>query len=145
MEIATIGFTKSSAKSFFDRIEGSGVPALIDVRLNNSSQLAGFAKRNDLAYLLDRLCGVTYQHEPLLAPEEHMLKAYRTKAMPWEEYATQYVALLESRKVETELQRDQFAAGVVLLCSEAEPTHCHRRLAAEYLADRWGDVSIHHL
>jgi uncharacterized protein (DUF488 family) len=145
VEIATIGFTRSSARSFFERIKRSGAATLVDVRLNNTSQLAGFAKRDDLAYFLESVCGMSYVHEPLLAPTEELLRAYRKKEMVWDEYAACFLALLKAREAEMKLASDIFVRGVVLLCSEAEPTRCHRRLAAEYLADRWGGVSINHL
>ena len=86
MEITTIGFTKHSAESFFSRLKNSGIEQLIDVRINNVSQLAGFAKRDDLRFFLDRICGASYLHQPLLAPTNELLKSYRDKEMSWVEF-----------------------------------------------------------
>jgi uncharacterized protein (DUF488 family) len=133
MEIATIGFTRSSARSFFERITGFQARTVLDVRLHNTSQLAGFAKRDDLAYLVQTICSAGYVEVPDL-----------TKQIGWDEYATAYLHLLAERRIESTLDRAAFDRGV-LLCSEATPDHCHRRIAAEYLQGRWGDVTIRHL
>lgn len=145
MEIYTIGFTKRTAASFFGALKAAGVKQLIDVRLNNSSQLAGFTKRDDLAYFLRAICAAEYCHEPLLAPTQEMLDAYKKSKGSWEEYARQFLALIAAREVERHVQRALFAVPTVLLCSEATPERCHRRLVAEYLRDRWGAVEIIHL
>jgi uncharacterized protein (DUF488 family) len=122
-----------------------GIGRLIDVRLNNTSQLAGFAKRDDLQYFLRAICGAEYLHEPLLAPTEEILDAYKKKAIDWDQYARQYRGLLHSREAENKVDRRLFEVPAVLLCSEPTAEHCHRRLAAEYLAEHWGDVRIMHL
>jgi uncharacterized protein (DUF488 family) len=145
VEIATIGFTRSTARSFFERLREAGLPTLVDVRLNNTSQLAGWAKREDLPFFLDQLCGMAYVHEPLLAPEESLLNAYRKEHLPFAQYEPIYEDLIRGRQVEEMLDRALFERGAVLLCSEATPEHCHRRLAAEYLARAWPDVTITHL
>ncbi len=145
MEIYTIGFTKRTAASFFGALKAAGVKQLIDVRLNNSSQLAGFTKRDDLAYFLRAICAADYRHEPLLAPTQEMLDTYKKSKGSWEEYARQFLALIAAREVERHIQRALFAVPTVLLCSEATPERCHRRLVAEYLRDRWGAVEIIHL
>jgi len=145
VEIYTIGFTKRTAASFFGALKAAGVKQLIDVRLNNSSQLAGFTKRDDLAYFLRAICAAEYCHEPLLAPTQEMLDAYKKSKGSWEEYARQFLALIAAREVERHIQRALFAVPTVLLCSEATPERCHRRLVAEYLRDRWGAVEIIHL
>ena len=144
MEIATIGFTRSSARSFFERIKAFQARAVLDVRLHNTSQLAGFAKRDDLAYLLEAICGAGYAEVPGLAPEAEMLKQYRARQLGWDEYASAYLRLLKERGVESTVDQGAFEGGV-LLCSEATPEHCHRRLAAEYLQGCWGGVTIRHL
>jgi uncharacterized protein (DUF488 family) len=118
---------------------------LIDVRLNNTSQLAGFAKRDDLRYFLREICNADYHHEPILAPTEEILDAYKKKRIAWEEYETRYVGLLTERVAETVVERRLFNVPAVLLCSEPTPEHCHRRLAAEYLASKWGGIEIVHL
>jgi uncharacterized protein (DUF488 family) len=145
VEIATIGFTQSSAEHFFGRLQRAGIRRLIDVRLNNISQLAGFAKRDDLAYLLGQVCGADYVHEPLLAPTAELLRAYRRKDIAWEEYADRFQELIVSRSIHTALDGRLFDRSVALLCSEALPDRCHRRLVAEFLQTRWDNVTIIHL
>jgi uncharacterized protein (DUF488 family) len=146
VEIFTIGFTKTTAENFFGRLKANRIERLLDVRLNNRSQLAGFAKRDDLAYFLRELVGAAYEHEPLLAPSQEILDAYKKKgAMPWSEYEERFFALLRQRSIETELDKGSFGPRTVLLCSEDTPDRCHRRLVAEYLAEHWGDIEIVHL
>ena len=145
MEITTIGFTKHSAESFFSRLKNSGIEQLIDVRINNVSQLAGFAKRDDLKFFLDRICGATYLHQPLLAPTNELLKAYRDKEMSWNEYEKQFLDLMHSRSIENEMSPDLFSKKTTLLCSEHTAERCHRRLVVEYLNDHWGNITITHL
>lgn len=146
MEIFTIGFTRTSAENFFNRLKDSRIERLLDVRLNNRSQLAGFAKRDDLAYFLRELVGAAYEHAPLLAPTQQILDAYKKKgAMPWKEYEDRFLALMQEREIETELRSREFERRTVLLCSEDTPKQCHRRLVVEYLAELWGDVQIVHL
>jgi uncharacterized protein (DUF488 family) len=145
IELYTIGFTGTSAANFFGRLRKAKIERLIDVRLNNVSQLAGFAKKNDLAFFLRELCDADYVHELLLAPRDEDLKAVRGGKMSWLEYEEAYAALLRERRVESTLDRALFDRRVVLLCSEARPAHCHRRVAAEYLRDAWGDLTITHL
>ena len=142
MEIHTIGFTQKSAAQFFGTLRRAGIRRLIDVRLNNTSQLAAFAKRDDLQFFLRELCNADYCHEPVLAPTEDILDAYKKKRIGWEEYETRFVDLLIERAAETVVDRSLFDVPAVLLCSEPSPKRCHRRLAAEYLAGKWGDVKI---
>ena len=145
MEIYTIGFTQKSAAEFFGILRSAAIGRLIDVRLNNTSQLAGFAKRDDLEFFLRELCAADYRHEPALAPTEEILDAYKKKQIAWEEYETRYVDLLVERSAETAVDRRLFDVPAVLLCSEPTAEHCHRRLAAEYLAGKWGEVRVVHL
>jgi uncharacterized protein (DUF488 family) len=118
---------------------------LIDVRLNNTSQLAGFAKRDDLQYFLRELCRAEYRHEPTLAPTKEILDAYKKKQLSWEQYEICFLDLLMERAAENAVDRRLFDVPAVLLCSEPSPQRCHRRLAAEYLAGKWGGVEIVHL
>lgn len=145
MEIYTIGFTQRTAASFFGALRARGIKRLIDVRLNNSSQLAGFTKREDLRYFLKELCGADYLHEPLLAPTQEILDSYKKNGAKWSEYERRFLALMNERRPETKVDRKLFNVPTVLLCSEAKPEHCHRRLVAEYLQSKWGDVDIIHL
>lgn len=145
MEIYTIGFTKRRAAAFFGALRGAGIRLLIDVRLNNSSQLAGFTKREDLPFFLQAICGAEYRHEPLLAPTQDLLDRYRKEKGGWEDYERRFLALLAERRVEAVLERGLFAVPAVLLCSETTAERCHRRLVCEYLARHWGDVRAVHL
>jgi uncharacterized protein (DUF488 family) len=145
MEIYSIGFTQKSACEFFGALKAHGIKRLLDVRLNNTSQLAGFAKQGDLAYFLGEICGMAYEHEPLLAPTQEILDAFKKQKGSWEDYSEAYLALIRSRKVESALSKKSFRKKTVLLCSETTAEHCHRRLALEYLQQRWKDVTIRHL
>jgi len=145
MEIYSIGFTKKSASGFFGTLKAHGIERLLDVRLNNTSQLAGFAKQGDLSYFLREICGASYEQEPLLAPTKEILDAFKKRKGSWDEYTEAYLSLLRSRRVETALSKASFLKKTVLLCSEATAEHCHRKLAIEYLQQHWGDVVIHHL
>ena len=140
MEIYTIGFTKKTAAEFFGALRAAGIKRLLDVRLHNTSQLAGFAKRDDLQYFLDELCGAEYVREPLLAPSEELFAAYKKAKGAWEAYERGFLELLRTREIETKLDWGLFAAPTVLLCSESTAERCHRRLVVEYLQDAWGDL-----
>ncbi len=140
MEIYTIGFTQTTAEHFFKRLADAGVKRLLDVRLNNSSQLAGFAKAKDLPYFLRELVGAAYEHEPLLAPTQDLLDEYKKRKGDWSSYESQFLALMERRRVETALAISDFHTPTALLCSEASAENCHRRLVCEYLAGRWPNV-----
>ena len=145
MEIATIGFAKHSAESFFTRLNDARIEQIVDVRLNNVSQLAGFAKRDDLRFFLQRICNASYVHELLLAPTDVILKAYRSGEMSWETYENHFLELMKTRKIEKQLSKDLFASRSALLCSEHTPEHCHRRLVVEYLEPHWGPIEVIHL
>ncbi len=144
MRLFTIGFTRKSAEAFFETLRRSGARRVVDVRLNNVSQLAGFAKRQDLAYFLREICGMNYVHLPALAPTAEMLDQYRKRKSSWPKYERKFLALMEQRRIEATVSRDVVAEGC-LLCSEDKPHHCHRRLVAEYLDRHWGGVQIEHL
>lgn len=145
MEIFTTGITQKSAAQFFETLKKAGVRQLLDIRLNNSSQLAGFAKRPDLAYFLKEICDAAYLYEPLLAPTQAMLDRYKKQKGSWAAYETEFLTLMAERKVETKINPALFATPTVLLCSEPTAEHCHRRLVAEYLQRHWGNVQITHL
>jgi uncharacterized protein (DUF488 family) len=145
MEIYTIGFTKKTAEQFFGTLKKNGIRRLLDIRLKPSSQLAGFAKAGDLRYFLRELCDIEYVPMPLLAPTKEILVAYRKKLIDWPSYETQFRALLRERKVEETLDQKLFDVPVVLLCSEPTAEQCHRRLVAEYLKERWGQIEVVHL
>ena len=136
MSLSTIGFTQKSAERFFTLLRTADVKRLVDVRINNISQLAGYAKRDDLKFFLREICGAEYVHEPLLAPDKAMLKIYRNNEISWIEYEKRFIDLMAARKIDTRFL-PQDLDGACLLCSEHLPHHCHRRLVAEYLNDRW--------
>ena len=133
MKIFTIGFTKKSARSFFTKLGTSGADRLIDVRLNNVSQLAGFSKREDLRYFSEALCGIEYE----------MFEEYKKRGGDWDQYASDFLDLMSFRKIES-IDKEKIDNSC-LLCSEDKPHHCHRRLVAEYLARKWSSVEVVHL
>jgi uncharacterized protein (DUF488 family) len=145
MEIYSIGFTKKTAEQFFGILKTAGIKRLLDVRLNNVSQLAGFAKREDLAFFLKEICEADYLHEVLLAPTQEMLDGYKKKGGCWEDYERRFLSLIAEREIETQLDRSLFAVPTALLCSEPTAEHCHRRLVLDYLSEKWGDLRITHL
>ncbi|OWK46871.1 DUF488 family protein [Fimbriiglobus ruber] len=140
----TIGFTKKSAEQFFTKLQAAGVSRVLDVRLNNRSQLAGFAKKDDLAFFLRSIAGIDYAHIPDLAPTQDMLGEYQKSSNGWAAYEVKFLDLIRSRRIE-ETVRPELLDGGCLLCSEDRPHHCHRRLVAEYLCEKWGDLEIKHL
>jgi uncharacterized protein (DUF488 family) len=145
MEIFTVGFTKKTAQEFFGLLKRNGIKRLVDVRLNNVSQLAGFTKREDLQFFLREICGAEYVHEPLLAPTQELLDAYKKEKGTWADYERKFLALMAERKIEERVSRSLFDGPAVLLCSEPTPENCHRRLVVEYLQDKWGDIQARHL
>jgi uncharacterized protein (DUF488 family) len=145
VDIYTIGFTKRTAEEFFETLRHAGVTRLIDVRLNNVSQLAGFSKRGDLGYFLSRICAAEYVHEPLLAPTRSLFDLYKKQKAPWSDYEAGFRRLMSERRVERRIPRTLLEGVPVLLCSERTADHCHRRLVCEYLDEHWGDVHAAHL
>jgi uncharacterized protein (DUF488 family) len=145
MEIYTIGFTQRSARGFFGALGEAGIRRLIDVRLKNDSQLAGFTRKRDLPFFLEHLVGAEYEHNLMLAPTDELLSSYRKRRISWSEYERSFVELIRGRHIENELDRALFRTPTVLLCSEPKPDQCHRRLVAEYLAEVWTDLKIAHL
>jgi uncharacterized protein (DUF488 family) len=144
IRLFTIGFTQKPAEAFFSRLSKAGVKRMIDIRLNNVSQLAGFAKRDDLRYFLKAIGGIDYLHMPELAPTQEIMDDFKKKKGDWSAYEKAFKLLLKKRQPEETLSKDLFDKAC-LLCSEDKPDHCHRRLVAEYLAEKWGDIKIVHL
>lgn len=145
VQVATIGFTGKSAQRFFDLLKRAQVRTVLDVRLHNTSQLAGFAKKQDLRYFLENLCSAAYVELAELAPEPALLKRYQRNELTWDGYAAAYVELIAQRRVENQLDIELFRSACVL-CSEHLPHHCHRRLALEYLNTQWSSrLRITHL
>lgn len=144
MKVFTIGFTKKNAEQFFSRLKQPGLVRLVDARLNNVSQLAGFTKKDDLRFFLRQIINIDYLHLPDLAPSQDILDDYKKNGGDWATYERKFLALMEKRRVEDKVSKDIINGGC-LLCSEPTPEHCHRRLVAEYLKSRWGDLEIVHL
>ncbi|RJL48824.1 DUF488 domain-containing protein [Pectobacterium carotovorum] len=132
MNVYTIGFTKTTAENFFKKLRTNNIRTLIDVRLNNSSQLAGFAKAKDLEFFLGELCNIKYKHILELAPTKEILKPYQNKNISWQEYEDKFMNLMAKRNIERYASSLGLENGC-LLCSEHEPHQCHRRLVLEYL------------
>lgn len=143
-QLFTIGFTKKNAEKFFTILRDAGVKRLIDVRLNNVSQLAGFAKRDDLAFFLKELCNCDYKHMPNFAPTKEILNAYKKKEIDWDEYVKRFSKLIVERKLENKITTKELS-NACFLCSEPTPEQCHRRLVAEYLKEKLGNIEIKHL
>ncbi len=144
IDIFTVGFTKKSAEKFFEKLRAAGVKRVVDVRLNNVSQLAGFSKKDDLQYFLKQILGIDYVHEPLLAPTQQLLDAYKKGGGRWEDYERDFLRLMDERRIEEKIDPSLLEGGC-LLCSEDKPHHCHRRLVLEHLQRHWGTLSIKHL
>ncbi len=144
MKVFTIGFTKKSARDFFERLRRPGLARLVDVRLNNLSQLAGFSKRDDLHFFCEVILSIGYLHVPELAPTQAMLDSYQKNHGSWPDYEKRFLGLMAERKVEEVVAREAIDGGC-LLCSESTPENCHRRLVAEYLQSKWGGLEIEHI
>lgn len=144
IELFTIGFTQKSARKFFTNLKDVGVKRVVDVRLNNNSQLAGFSKKEDLIYFLKEITGIDYVHLPDLSPTQEMLDAYKKQKGDWNIYERQFLDLMAQRQIERTIQPELLQQGC-LLCSEHLPHHCHRRLVAEYLNAKWGGIKTKHL
>lgn len=140
----TIGFTKKPARDFFAKLQLVGVRKLLDVRLNNNSQLAGFAKRDDLKFFLKSIASIEYEHVIELAPTKEMLDTYKKHGGHWDVYKQEFLELMTKRSIETQIPRTLFD-GSCLLCSEHLPQHCHRRLVLEYLQEHWGEIRVTHI
>lgn len=144
VNIYTIGFTQKSAESFFSLIRKNGILTVIDTRLNNTSQLSGFAKQNDLKFFLKEICGCEYIYIPDLCPTKEILKPYQNKEISWDQYQDKFLNLMSVRNIEKYIT-EKYLNGGCLLCSEHEPHYCHRRLVAEYLKQYNSSVEINHL
>jgi uncharacterized protein (DUF488 family) len=144
MRVLTIGCAGTSAERFFRRLREAETLRVVDVRLRNTSQLAGFAKRDDLAYFVRTILGVEYAHVPTLAPTPALRDGIGGGRLDWHAYERGFLELLAERRVERQLDR-AWLDGACLVCSEPNPDRCHRRLVADYLRSAWGDVEIRHL
>ena len=144
IKIYTIGFTGKSAEKFFTLLQNNAVERIVDTRINNTSQLAGFAKADDLAYFARTVGRMDYKHQLDFAPTKDLLSAYRNDKISWSEYEIEYLNLLDVRKVANKVNINDLHQNC-LLCSEHTPEKCHRRLLAEYFQHRYNDIQIVHL
>ncbi len=144
MVICTIGFSKKSLRDFVARLQNAGVKRIIDVRLNNTSQLAGYAKKQDLEYILE-LVGIEYAHHPELAPTDLLMKDYKEKRVTWTDFVDMFNKMLDERKPLTQFLSEKEPEIVCLLCAEDKPDHCHRILVAEYIKEKIPGIQIRHL
>lgn len=142
--IYTIGFSKKNAETFFGKLQEASVRRVVGIRLRNTSHLAGFTKRDDLRFFLRRVADIEYVHLPQLAPTEALLDDYLKRRIDWTMYEHRFDEIIAARRIETLVTPEQLA-NACLLCSEPSPDKCHRRLVAEYLQRKWGNVRIVHL
>lgn len=146
MDLFTMGFTKKRAEEFFKLIKRNQIELLLDIRLNNQSQLAGFTKGKDLAYFLKEICHCMYDHNILYAPTKELLQSYKKEEITWLEYERQYRDLMIKRKIEDDFKKNYSQySKILLLCSEPTPENCHRRLLAEYLKEHLENCTIKHI
>lgn len=144
MKVFTIGFTKISAARFFELLRESGAERVVDIRLNNVSQLAGFSKKPDLQFFLREICGMDYVHLPTLAPSKEVFDGLKKHHKNWGRYEQEFLALMQGRRIE-EITPRETLDNACLLCTEDSPDHCHRRLVLEYLQRHWGTMEVVHL
>lgn len=143
MDLYTIGFAQKPAKVFFEILTKNKVARVIDIRLNNKSQLAGFTKSDDLEYFLEKIAGIEYRYLPECAPPKEVFDGFRDNKIGWPELEKQYLLALEQRDI---LKNGaQLFENACLLCSEPKPQQCHRRLLAEFISQRVPGVNIIHL
>ena len=150
MNLYTIGFTQKTAEQFFETLKEHRITLLVDVRLNNSSQLAGFTKSDSLPYFLKEICGASYLHIPEFAPTKEILDDYKKKKITWEDYEQKYSILMQNREERSGGCRNFTEAhklheNIILLCSELTADKCHRRLAAELICKLNKEITLTHL
>ena len=142
--IYTIGFAQKAAKEFFSSLSNNNIRKLIDIRLNNTSQLAGFAKKHDLEYFLEKICNIKYVHKPDFAPTQEILDNYKKKIISWVEYEKKYLDILSQLDIKQKITFEELNMSC-LLCSEPKPDFCHRRLLAEYFKNLYKEIEIKHI
>ena len=146
MKVYTIGFTQKNARKFFNLLRDNNVKTVVDIRLNNTSQLAAFAKGEDLKFFLTEFCNIDYIHDTTFAPTEELLKDYKNKKISWLDYEKEFNRIMERRNIRSYISKNYANEdSICLLCSEALPSQCHRRLVAEIFKETKEDVQIIHL
>ena len=144
IKIFTIGYAGKNARQFFTTLKQAGIKKVIDVRLYNTSQLAGFTKKQDIEYFLQVIVGASYIHLPIMAPTKQLLNDYKKRLISWQQYETQFKSIISQRQIDKHIEPGDMDM-TCFLCSEATADNCHRRLVAECLADNWQNIAIHHL
>ncbi len=144
IKVFTIGYAGKNARQFFSILKQTGIRKVIDVRLYNTSQLAGFSKKQDVEYFLQAIVGAEYIHMPIMAPTKQLLNDYKKRWISWQQYETQFKSIIAQRRIDKHIMPQDIDMSC-FLCSEATADNCHRRLAAEYLAGLWPNISIIHL
>jgi len=142
--IYTIGYTQKNAEKFFSLLSSTKASKIVDIRLNNTSQLAGFTKHDDLSFFLKKILSWKYEYQPILAPTKELLDNYKKGRISWIDYENIFIRIMEERKISERIMRESIVNSV-LLCSENLPNFCHRRLVAEYFKSIWEDIEIKHL
>ena len=143
-KVFTIGYVDKNARKFFTILKQAGIKKVIDVRLYNTSQLAGFTKMQDIKYFLQAIVGAEYVYMPIMAPTEQLLNDYKKGLINWQQYETQFKSIITQRQIEKHIVPHDMDMSC-FLCSEAKPDNCHRRLVAEYMAEHWQNITIQHL
>ena len=143
-KVFTIGCAGKNAREFFTILKQAGIRKVIDVRLYNTSQLAGFSKRQDIEYFLQAIVGAEYAHLPIMAPTKQLLNDYKKGLIDWQQYETQFKSIISQRQIDKHIEPGDMDM-TCFLCSEAKADNCHRKLIAEYLADNWENITISHL
>lgn len=146
MTVFTIGFTQKHAEDFYEKLISAKVDVLIDVRLNNTSQLASFSKYPDIQYFLKRICDIEYIHDKLFSPTESLLKSYKSGNTSWKEYEEIFFDTMNERDIDSYIKTnysEYIDKNICLLCSEATPEFCHRRLVADYFKKIFDATIIH--
>ena len=144
VKVFTIGYAGKSARKFFTILKQAGVKKVIDVRLYNTSQLAGFTRKQDIEYFLQAIVDAEYVYMPIMAPTKQLLNDYKKELIGWPQYESQFKAIIAQRQIQKHIILQDMDMSC-FLCSEAKPDNCHRRLVVEYMAEHWQNITIQHL
>ena len=144
VRVFTVGCAGKDAREFFTILKRVRVRKVVDVRLYNTSQLAGFSKRRDIEYFLQAIVGVGYVHQPIMAPTKRLLNDYKKGLVSWPQYEAEFKEIIAGRQIEKCIESIDIDMAC-FLCSEAVADRCHRRLVVEYLAGCFQDVLIEHI
>lgn len=146
INLYTIGFTKKTAEKFFNLLIDNNVEKVLDIRLNNTSQLSAFAKYPDIEYFLKEIAGIGYIHDKNFAPDKNTLISYKKGEITWEDYIEEFEASMQERDIEEYIaEKYSNINNYCLLCSEATPVNCHRSLLAQIFKRNIGKIEIKEL